>query len=83
MYPIGSHVSTARRVSGCLHWLFDFLFRDRPDINELGQVVELLSIYKRLRAFEATIHGEVLPTIDRDFIAATREHHSDRPILDG
>jgi peptide/bleomycin uptake transporter len=52
-------------------------------VNSWTTVVELLSIYKRLRTFEAAIHGEVLPTIDRDFIAATREHHSDRPLLDG
>ena len=51
-------------------------------VNSWTTIVELLSIYKRLRAFEATIHGEVLPTIDRDFLAATREH-GDRPVLDG
>ena len=28
-------------------------------------IVELLSIYNRLRAFEATIHGEALPAIDQ------------------
>ncbi len=32
-------------------------------------VVELLSIYKRLRAFEAVIHGEALPQIDIDYLA--------------
>lgn len=52
-------------------------------ITSWTTVVELLSIYKRLRAFEATIHGEVLPTIDREFLAATREHAGDGPILDG
>ena len=31
-------------------------------------VVELLSIYKRLRAFEAAIHGEALPQIDLDYL---------------
>ncbi|TKT81090.1 peptide antibiotic transporter SbmA [Aquamicrobium sp. LC103] len=31
-------------------------------------IVELLSIYKRLRAFEATIEGEPLPEIDRRFL---------------
>jgi peptide/bleomycin uptake transporter len=30
-------------------------------------IVELLSIYKRLKAFEATIAGEPLPAIDRDY----------------
>ena len=52
-------------------------------ITSWPTIVQLLSIYKRLRAFEATIHGEVLPSIDRDFIAATREHDGDRPIVDG
>lgn len=33
-------------------------------------VVELISIYKRLRAFEATIHGEALPAIDQTASAA-------------
>ncbi len=28
-------------------------------------IIELLSIYKRLRAFEATIHDEPLPSADR------------------
>jgi len=38
-------------------------------VNSWTTVVELLSIYKRLRAFEATIYGEELPQIDRDFLA--------------
>ncbi len=36
-------------------------------------VVELMSIYKRLRAFEAAIHGEDLPQIDLDYMAS-RDH---------
>ncbi len=52
-------------------------------ITSWQSIVELTSIYKRLRAFEATIHGELLPTIDQDFIAATREHKGSRPLLDG
>jgi peptide/bleomycin uptake transporter len=51
-------------------------------VNSWTTVVELLSIYKRLRAFEATIHGEVLPTIDRDFMAAARQRGS-APLVDG
>ncbi len=31
-------------------------------------IVELLSIYKRLRAFEATLRGEALPSLDQDYI---------------
>jgi peptide/bleomycin uptake transporter len=51
-------------------------------VNSWTTVVELLSIYKRLRAFEATIHGEVLPTIDRDFIAAASARGAG-PFVDG
>ncbi|ESX96313.1 peptide antibiotic transporter SbmA [Mesorhizobium sp. LNJC403B00] len=38
-------------------------------VNAWTTIVELLSIYKRLRAFEAIIHGERLPDIDRRFLA--------------
>lgn len=37
-------------------------------VNSWPTIVELLSIYKRLRAFEARIHGEPLPAIDRRFM---------------
>jgi len=37
-------------------------------VNSWTTVVELLSIYKRLRAFEAVIHGEPLPEIDREYL---------------
>lgn len=36
-------------------------------VNSWPTIVELLSIYKRLRAFEATIHGESLPEIDKSY----------------
>ena len=38
-------------------------------VNSWTTIVELLSIYKRLRAFEATIGDEPLPSIDREYIA--------------
>lgn len=38
-------------------------------INSWRTVIVLLSIYKRLRAFEAAIHGEALPQIDQDYLA--------------
>jgi peptide/bleomycin uptake transporter len=38
-------------------------------VNSWTTVVELMSIYKRLRAFEAAIHGEELPQIDIDYLA--------------
>ena len=31
-------------------------------------IVDLLSVYKRLRAFEATLYGEELPSLDQEFI---------------
>jgi peptide/bleomycin uptake transporter len=37
-------------------------------VNSWSTIVELLSVYKRLRAFEATIHGGDLPAIDERFI---------------
>lgn len=37
-------------------------------VNSWTTIVELLSIYKRLRAFEATIDGEPLPDIDKRFL---------------
>ena len=37
-------------------------------VNSWSTIVELLSVYKRLRAFEATIHGEALPGIDQRFL---------------
>jgi peptide/bleomycin uptake transporter len=50
-------------------------------VNSWTTVVELMSIYKRLRAFEATIRGEALPDIDRDFLAAARQRGA--PLIDG
>ncbi|TPI73327.1 peptide antibiotic transporter SbmA [Mesorhizobium sp. B2-8-9] len=46
-------------------------------VNSWPTIVELISIYKRLRAFEATIHGEPLPDIDRRFIE--RQAHEPDP----
>ncbi|ESX52148.1 peptide antibiotic transporter SbmA [Mesorhizobium sp. C416B] len=37
-------------------------------VNSWSTIVELLSVHKRLRAFEATIRGEPLPDIDRHFM---------------
>jgi peptide/bleomycin uptake transporter len=50
-------------------------------VNSWTTVVELLSIYKRLRAFESEIRGEPLPKIDRDFLAVRGE--GDAVIVDG
>jgi peptide/bleomycin uptake transporter len=35
-------------------------------INSWSTIVELISIYQRLRAFEATIHGDPLPPIEAE-----------------
>ncbi|MFI0845585.1 peptide antibiotic transporter SbmA [Mesorhizobium sp. IMUNJ 23232] len=37
-------------------------------VNSWPTIVELLSIYKRLRAFEATLDGQPLPDIDRRYV---------------
>jgi peptide/bleomycin uptake transporter len=37
-------------------------------VNTWPTIIELLSIYKRLKAFESTIEGEPLPEIDRRFV---------------
>ena len=50
-------------------------------VNSWTTVVELVSIYKRLRAFEAEIRGEPLPKIDRDYLAVRGE--GAEPVLDG
>jgi len=41
-------------------------------VNSWTTIVELLSIYKRLRAFEAAIEGEPLPDIDRRYMERER-----------
>lgn len=38
-------------------------------VNSWPTIVELISIYKRLRAFEAKIHDEPLPSIDQRYMA--------------
>jgi peptide/bleomycin uptake transporter len=50
-------------------------------VNSWTTVVELMSIYKRLRAFEAAIHGEDLPQIDIDYLA--RRDTDDGPVAAG
>ena len=37
-------------------------------VNSWPTIVELISIYKRLRAFEATLEGEPLPEIDQHYL---------------
>ncbi|NGN40433.1 peptide antibiotic transporter SbmA [Mesorhizobium sp. CGMCC 1.15528] len=43
-------------------------------INSWSTIVELQSVYKRLRAFEATLRGEELPDIDKRFLEKAAEH---------
>lgn len=38
-------------------------------VNSWGTIVELLSIHKRLRSFEAQINHELLPEIDREYLS--------------
>ncbi|MCV3242787.1 peptide antibiotic transporter SbmA [Mesorhizobium sp. ZC-5] len=42
-------------------------------VNAWPTIVELISIYKRLRAFEATLDGEPLPDIDQRYMEAPKE----------
>jgi peptide/bleomycin uptake transporter len=51
-------------------------------VNSWSTIVELISIYKRLRAFEATIHGEALPSLDSEFLAAARVRDGSVPLAD-
>ncbi|MER9232316.1 peptide antibiotic transporter SbmA [Mesorhizobium sp. M0622] len=46
-------------------------------VNSWSTIVELLSVHKRLRAFEATIKGEPLPEIDQHYLE--REQTGLRP----
>lgn len=46
-------------------------------VNSWPTIVELISIYKRLRAFEATLEGAPLPDIDRHYLE--REQAGVRP----
>ena len=46
------------RVTGA----FQFL------VSSWSTIVELQSVHKRLRAFEATLKGEALPEIDRHYL---------------
>lgn len=39
-------------------------------VNSWSTIIELQSIHKRLKAFEAAIDGQELPSIDQQFIAA-------------
>ena len=38
-------------------------------VNSWPTIVELISIYKRLRAFEATLEGAPLPVLDQRYLA--------------
>ena len=42
-------------------------------VNSWPTIVELLSIYKRLQAFEAAITDTPLPEIDQEFISRPTE----------
>jgi len=40
-------------------------------VNSWTTIIELMSIHKRLMAFEASIDGKALPKIDRDYLSAS------------
>jgi peptide/bleomycin uptake transporter len=41
-------------------------------LNSWSTIVELQSVHKRLRAFEATLQGEQLPVIDQHYLERER-----------
>ena len=47
-------------------------------VNSWTTIVELMSVYKRLRAFEAAIDDEPLPEIDQEYLAT----QGDLPVRD-
>jgi peptide/bleomycin uptake transporter len=49
-------------------------------VNSWSTIVELLSIYKRLQAFEATLSGDPLPEIDREYIATSGRPPEPEPV---
>ena len=66
-------MSPARITLGAMNQILNAFEQVRTSfqylVNSWTTIVELMSIYKRLRAFEAMIHGGDLPTIDQEFIA--------------
>ena len=44
-------------------------------VNSWPTIVELISIYKRLRAFEATLEGAPLPQIDQHYLEHEKAGH--------
>jgi peptide/bleomycin uptake transporter len=67
-FGVFSQISNAfDRVANSLQFL----------LNSWSTIVELQSIHKRLRAFEATLAGEPLPTIDQHYL--DRQNSGMRP----
>lgn len=56
-------IQAFQRVEGSFQYL----------VNSWTTIVELMSVYKRLKAFEAAIAGLDLPDIDKEFLATRRE----------
>lgn len=52
-------------------------------VNSWSTIVELLSVYKRLRAFEATLSGEALPDIDQRYLEREKAglKSQDEPVM--
>lgn len=60
-------MSQIQNVFGQVRESFQYL------VNSWTTIVELLSIYKRLKAFEAAIEGEPLPEIDQHYLVTKEE----------
>ncbi len=54
--PMQQIAGAFERVKGSFQYL----------VNSWSTIVDLMSIYKRLRSFEATIHAEPLPSIEKE-----------------
>jgi peptide/bleomycin uptake transporter len=60
--PLNQISNAFGRVTGSLQFL----------LNSWSTIVELQSVHKRLRAFEATLEGAPLPEIDQHYLERKR-----------
>lgn len=72
-FILGPAIVTAAITLGLMQQILNVFDRVRSSfqylVNAWPTIVKLISIYKRLRAFEATLHGEALPSLDQDYLS--------------
>jgi peptide/bleomycin uptake transporter len=75
-FILGPAIITAAVTLGLMQQILNVFDRVRSSfqylVNAWPTIVQLISIYKRLRAFEATLHGEALPQLDREYLETGR-----------